>query len=244
MTVTATRRPALTSRALAQMIDISAVQAFHTEADIRTLAEIAAAHGFIAAHALPHFAPLLRSLLPRRGPTLVGGPVGFPSGGHATSIKVAEARRLVQDGADELDMMINVGRLKSGDVAYVQDEVGAVVEVVAPKPLKVILEIAYLTDDEIKQACEIAVIVGAAFVKTGTGWTQGGASVERVRLITGFVKGAVGVKASGGIRSLDTIAAMVGLGVTRFGVNTKAAVDLVRQCAALPGETLPIPADL
>ena len=83
---------------------------------------------------------------------------------------------------------------------------------------------------------------GAAFVKTGTAWTPGGATVERIRLIAGFVKGAVGLKASGGIRSLETVATMVALGVTRFGVNTRSAVELVRECARLPGGGLPIPA--
>lgn len=242
MTATATERRVLTSRALAQMIDISAVQAFHAEADIRALATIATEQAFIAAHALPHFAPLLRSLIPRGGPTLLGGPVGFPSGGHVTTAKVAEARQLAKDGVEELDMMINVGRLKSGDLAYVRDEIQAVVEAVTPVPLKVILEIAYLSNDEIKQACEIAIKAGAAFVKTGTGWTQEGATVERIRLITGFVKGAVGVKASGGIRSLETMATMVALGVTRFGINTRTAVDLVSRCAELPGGVLQIPA--
>ena len=92
-------------------------------------------------------------------------------------------------------------------------------EAIAPVPLKVILEIAYLTDNEIKQACQIVVASGAAFVKTGTGWTPGGATVERIRLIAGLVKGAVGLKASGGIRSLETVATMVALGVTRFSVT-------------------------
>jgi len=229
----------LTSAALAQMIDISAVQAFHGEADIRALAEIATRHGFIAAHALPHFVPLLRSLVPRGGATLVGGPVGFPSGGHTTETKVLEARRLARDGAEELDMVINLGRLKSGDLSYVREEVVAVVQAVAPLPLKLILEITYLSDDELKRGCEIAVEAGAAFVKTGTGWTGEPTTVERVRTIAGVVDGAIGIKASGGIRSLETIAAMVALGVTRFGVNTRAAVALVAECAALPGGVLP-----
>ena len=107
----------LSSGKLAQMIDISAVQAFHTEDDIRSLANLALKSGFIAAHALPHFVPLLRSLIPVGSSTLVGGPIGFPSGGHTTMIKLAEARSLVEAGADELDMMINLGRLKSGDLA-------------------------------------------------------------------------------------------------------------------------------
>lgn len=225
---------------LAQMIDISAVQAFHTELDVQTVARSAREGGFIAAHALPHFMPLLRRLIPAGGPTLVGGPVGFPSGGHATSTKVVEARTLVAEGAEELDMMINVGRLKSGHLQYVTDEIRGVVEAIAPVPLKVILEISYLTDDEIRHGCDSVVAAGAAFVKTGTGWTPSGTTVERVALICDAVRGRAQVKASGGIRDLQTIAAMIELGVTRFGINTQVALDLVKQCAALPAGGLQI----
>lgn len=224
----------LTARDLAALIDISAVQAQHAEADVRELAAIATEHGFIAAHVLPHFVPLLRSLVPVGGETLVGGPIGFPSGGHTTRTKVAEGVNLVADGAQEVDMMINVGRLKSGDVTYVKTDIRTVVEAVAPVPLKVILEVSHLTDDEIRTASAIVAESGAAFVKTGTGWTPNATTVERIRLIVETVQGAVQVKASGGIRSLETIATMVDLGVTRFGINTRVAVDLVSQCAALP----------
>lgn len=226
------------ARELAALIDISAVQAFHSEQDVRELAEIAVAQGFVAAHVLPHFVPLLRSLLPREGATMVGGPVGFPSGGHTAKIKAAEAAGLVAAGAQELDMMINVGRLKSNDLAYVRADIRAVVEAIAPVPLKVILELAHLSDDEIRKGAEIVADSGAAFVKTGTGWTPNATTAERLRLIIDTVGGAVGVKASGGIRSLETIAEMLRLGVTRFGINTKVAVDLVRQCTELPGGRL------
>ncbi|WP_322884962.1 deoxyribose-phosphate aldolase [Sinorhizobium medicae] len=230
----------LAPRDLAALIDISAVQAFHTEADVRELAEIAVAEGFIAAHALPNFVPLLRSLVPPGGPTLVGGPVGFPSGGHTTRMKIAEASELAEGGAQELDMMINVGRLKSGDIGYVRSEIRAVVEAIAPVPLNVILELAHLTDEEIRTASAIVAESGAAFVKTGTGWTPSATTLERLKLIAVTVEGAVEIKAAGGIRSLDAIAEMLRLGVTRFGINTQVAVDLVRQCAALPGSRLDI----
>ena len=110
----------LTAADLAAMIDVSAVQAFNTEQDVRQLAEIATRAGFFMAHALPHHVPLLRSLLPPGGRTMVGGPVGFPSGGHTTATKLAEARELIASGADEIDVMMNIGRLRSGDLAYVQ----------------------------------------------------------------------------------------------------------------------------
>ncbi len=236
---TASRPASLSPRDLAAMIDISAVQAFHSEADVRELARIATGQGSVAAHVLPHFVPLLRSLVPAGSGTMVGGPVGFPSGGHTTRTKVVEATGLVADGAEELDMMINVGRLKSDDFAYVKADIRAVVEAIAPVPLKVILEVAHLTDDEVRAGAAIVAESGAAFVKTGTGWTSG-TTLDRLRLIVETVQGAVQVKASGGIRSLETMAAMFDLGVTRFGINTKVAVDLVKECEALPGGRLTI----
>ena len=228
----------LTARELAGLIDISAVQAEHGDADIRRLAGVAREHGFIAAHALPNFVPLLRELLPPGGPTLVGGPIGFPSGGHMTATKLAEARALVAAGADELDMMINLGRLRSGDDAYVRDEIRAVAQAIAPVPLKVIVEMASLNDDELRRAALLAVEGGAAFVKTGTGWRPGAATAERIAVIFAAIGQRAEVKASGGIRSLTAIAGMLRLGVTRFGINPRVAVALVQECQSLPGGRL------
>ena len=220
--------------ALAQRIDISAVQAFHAEADVRALAAASMQGQFIAAHVLPHFVPLLRSLIPRGGPTLVGGPIGFPSGGHMTAIKVAEGRALIGAGAEELDMMINIGRLKSGDLAYVRDEISQVADAIAPIPLKVILEVSRLTPDEIRRGSECVVEGGAAFVKTGTGWTGEPTTLAHIALIDEVVRRRIGIKASGGIRSIETVTEMMRRGVTRFGVNTAVARTLVDQCRALP----------
>ena len=238
MSAAASAPESMDAAGLAALIDISAVQAFHTEQDVRALAGIATENRFIAAHALPHFVPLLRSLIPAGSFTMVGGPVGFPSGGHATRTKIAEARTLVADGAQELDMMMNIGRLKSGDTDYVTEEIRAVADAIAPVPLKVIIELYHLSDDEIRRASEIVAESGAAFVKTGTGWTPSATTVEKIRIIAETVRGRVAIKASGGIRSLQTIREMVALGVSRFGINTKTAVDLVRECAALPGGRL------
>jgi deoxyribose-phosphate aldolase len=228
----------LTPADLAAMIDVSAVQAFNTAQDVRQMAEVAAGAGFVMAHALPHHVPLLRSLLPRDGRTMVGGPVGFPSGGHTTATKLAEARELIGSGADEIDVMMNIGRLKSGDLAYVQNEVSAVVEAAAPVPVKVIIEVGHLSDDEIRRACDIVVRGGAAFVKTGTGWLPAPTTLAQVALIAETVRGAVQIKASGGVRDLDTMTRMIALGVTRFGISTQAALALVDRCAASGGVRL------
>jgi deoxyribose-phosphate aldolase len=230
-------RPAvrlLTAANLAALIDISAVQAFHTADDVRALASFAVRHDFIAAHVLPNFVPLLRKLLPKGGATLVGGPIGFPSGGHQTSTKIAEAQALAAAGGEELDMMMNIGRLKSGDVTYVRDEIMAVVAAVSPIPVKVIIEVTHLTDAEVVAACKAVMEGGAAFVKTGTGWTGKPTTIEHIALIASVVQGHVQIKASGGVRDLATISRMMALGVTRFGINTEVAGALLAQCAALP----------
>jgi deoxyribose-phosphate aldolase len=224
------------------LIDISAVQAFHTEQDVRSLAAIAIEHGFIAAHTLPHYLPLLRRLVPMGGVTLVGGPVGFPSGGHATETKVAEARALAAAGGQELDMMMNIGRLKAGDTDYVLREIEAVAVVIRPIPLKVIIEVIHLTEAEIVTASRLVAESGVAFVKTGTGWTGKATTPEQVRLIADAVAGRVQIKASGGIRDLETIRRMMALGATRFGINTGIAVRLLRECAKLPGGGLSLAA--
>lgn len=219
---------------LAQLIDISAVQAQHTETDVRDVANLAVQYGFIAAHALSNFVPLLRDLIPVGGRTLVGGPIGFPSGGNMTAVKVMEAVELAKAGAEELDMMMNIGRLKSNDISYVVSEIREVVAAIAPLPLKVILEVGRLTDNEIRRGSDAVVEGHAAFVKTGTGWLSGGTSVEQIGLIAGTVDGAVQIKASGGIRSLTTMAEMIRLGVTRFGISTGFAIALVQECDKLP----------
>ncbi|MGO9774283.1 MAG: deoxyribose-phosphate aldolase [Roseiarcus sp.] len=229
-----------TPRDLARIIDVSAVQAWHGEAEIRALVDVARRHRFIAVHVLPCWVPLLKDLLAGAEGIRVGAPAGFPGGAHRTAIKVAEAHQLVADGVEEMDMMINVGKLRSGDLGYVRDDIRAVVDAVAPAPVKVILETHYLNDDEICLGCRAAVEGGAAFVKTSTGWAPTGATLRVVELICRTVGDAVKVKASGGIRDLDAVAAMLRLGVQRFGVNVDAAGRILADCAALPSGTLTV----
>ncbi|NRB17592.1 MAG: deoxyribose-phosphate aldolase [Rhodobacteraceae bacterium] len=213
---------------LAKIIDISCVQTFHSADDIVSLAKIANQNGFVAAHVLPSFVLHLKDALGAGTRTLVGGPIGFPSGGATTKTKIAEAQELVAIGAQELDMMINVGRLISGDTAYVAAEIKAVAEAIAPVPMKVLLEMEYLSEDQIRAACAMAIEAGAAFVKTSTGWGKQGASIEKLRIIADACQGEIQIKASGGIRDLKTVDAFVALGVTRFGINTRSAVELVQ----------------
>jgi deoxyribose-phosphate aldolase len=151
---------------------------------------------------------------------------GFPSGKHTAAIKAAEAAQAVADGADEVDMVIDLGLVKAGSLDATQAEIAAVrASVPAPKVLKVIIESAALTDDEIIAACEAAEAAGADFVKTSTGFhPAGGASAHAVALMAKAVGGRLGVKASGGIRDWATAVAMVEAGATRLGLSGTAAV--------------------
>jgi deoxyribose-phosphate aldolase len=217
-----------TALELAHSIDISCVRATHTERDIRWLAEEAARWEFINAHVLPNWVPLLSGLLAGTK-TLVGAPVGFPSGGASTAVKVAEARMLLDDGVQEMDVVMNLGRFLSGDIAYVEQDLQEVVgEVGGGVPVKVILETSHLDDTQIRAAARIAATCGADFVKTGTGWA-GPATVAAVRAIAESVPAHVQIKAAGGIRTLVELALLRNAGASRFGLGAQAALDLVHQ---------------
>jgi deoxyribose-phosphate aldolase len=223
---------ALTPGELARMIDISAVRAQHGEGEIREMVLRAKEYRFIAVHVLPCWVTFLRDLLEGERDILVGAPVGFPGGAHTTRTKVVEAQQLVADGVQEMDMMLNVGMLRSGRLDYVGREMAAVVEAAGPVPVKVILEVHYLSPDEIRRACELAIAARAAFVKTSTGWAPSGATLEKVELITSFVGGAIKVKAAGSIRDFDTVKRMLKMGVSRFGINLDASIEILKECAA------------
>lgn len=150
---------------------------------------------------------------------LVGTVIGFPHGTTSTAAKVAEVRQALADGAVELDMVVNIGRLRSGLLQDVEDDIRAVVEAAAGHIVKVILETSFLDDEQIIEGSRAAERAGADFVKTATGFAGGGANEHDLRLMRGAVSEAVQVKASGGVRDLDTLLAYRELGVTRFGTS-------------------------
>ena len=155
----------------------------------------------------------------------VASVVGFPHGTDCSDVKASAAALAVADGAAEIDMVQNFGALKSGQAALVAADIEAVVRAVAGIPVKVILETAVLTDEEKKLSCRLAVDAGAAFVKTSTGFhPAGGATVADVRLMRATVGPAIGVKASGGIRSLDDARTMLEAGANRIGTSASAAI--------------------
>ena len=132
-------------------------------------------------------------------------------------------------------MVANVGMLRSGRYDYVEEDIKQVVDAAEGAPIKVILECHYLDDDEIRKGSELCVRAGADWVKTGTGWSETGATLHNVTLIKAAVGDAIGVKASGGVRDLETLAEMYRRGARRFGVSLVAGARLLQQCAALPG---------
>lgn len=147
-----------TTHRFARLVDLSAVQATSTEADVRACAELAARYNIISVHVLPCWTRFLSTLLPQQGTgeVMIGGPVGFPGGGHTTDTKVQEVRQLIADGAREVDMVVNIGKVLSGDYDYVREDLRRVVEAAAPVPAKVILETHYLNEEQIRRVCDIA----------------------------------------------------------------------------------------
>ncbi len=151
--------------------------------------------------------------------------IGFPLGAMSTAGKAAEAERAIQDGASELDMVIHVGMVKSGDWEYVKQDISSVVEAANGRAMvKVILETCLLTEEEKVKACRICKESGADFVKTSTGFSNGGATVEDVALMRRTVGADMGVKAAGGIRSLRDAKAMVEAGATRLGTSSGVSI--------------------
>jgi len=230
----------MTPQELARLIDHTALKPDTTEARIRTLCEEARRYGFAAVCVNPCYVPLASELL-RGSEVAVCTVVGFPLGANRTAIKAAEAEQAIRDGAAELDMVQNIGLLKSGRLREVLEDIRAVVEVArAARPpagrdrilVKVILETALLTDAEKETACRLALEAGADFVKTSTGFAGGGATVEDVALMRRVVGDRMGVKASGGIRTRAQAEALVAAGASRLG--TSAGVALVQDGASDP----------
>ncbi len=176
-------------------------------------------HQFFSVCVNPHYVALVADQL-QSSDVKVCCVVGFPLGANRTELKAAEAAQAVADGADEIDMVINVGALKSGDGDFVEADIRAVATAIKGRALlKVIIETCLLSDDEKVLACQLAKAAGADFVKTSTGFSSGGATVEDIALMRETVGPEMGVKASGGIRDYDKAVAMIKAGATRIGAG-------------------------
>ncbi|MBA3073762.1 MAG: deoxyribose-phosphate aldolase, partial [Anaerolineae bacterium] len=157
-----------------------------------------------------------------------------PTGSSVSKERIEMVKKAKKAGSDEIDVVMNIGKLRSGLIDEVQADLNAVIEVINPLPVKVIIEVMYLTPAEIEQACAISVAANASFVKTGTGWADRATSLEDVKLIKSFVGEKAKIKASGGIRNLETLVAMYQAGARRFGVNLKSGISIVKECLVLP----------
>ncbi|WP_455378563.1 deoxyribose-phosphate aldolase [Petrachloros mirabilis] len=191
--------------------------------DVLRVCREARQHGFIVIFVPPCYAG--EAVAEVAGASIrVGIPVGFPLGGHATATKVAEALEGVRQGATVLDMVINISRLKSGDVDAVREDIAEVIRATPQAEHKVILETCYLTDQEKLTACRLAVEAGVDYVKTSTGFGAGGATIADVALMKAAVAGKVKVKASGGIRDWKTTLAMLEAGADRIGTSASLSI--------------------
>ena len=222
----------LTAKDIAKMIDLSCVRTISSKTDIEEMVRVAHQYGFGQVSVLQCFLPYTRQLLKDAPEVRLVGNVSFPSGSDSTSIKVAQAKEMVAAGCDEIDMVMNIGKLRSGMLPEVEADVQAVIETVRPLPLKVIIEIMCLSVEETRQACDVCLRTGATFVKTGTGWAERGTTLEDVRLVKSFVGDRIHIKASGGIRNLNTLAKMYTAGARRFGINLKSSIQIVQECFA------------
>lgn len=207
------------------MIDHTLLAPEATPARVVALCEEAVELGVAAVCVSPRWVTVAAEQLAGKS-VLVATVAGFPSGAHATAVKVAEARFAVGDGADEVDMVVALGAVVAGDWDAVADDIASVRGAVTDGSLlKVIVESALLDDETLDRVCRVAVDAGADYVKTSTGFhPSGGASVEAVRLMREAVGPHIGVKASGGIRDADTALAMIDAGATRIGASASRAI--------------------
>lgn len=208
----------------AGMIDHTLLKPEAAKEQVKKLCEEAVEYGFHSVCVNSSFVYYCASLL-KDSDVKVCTVIGFPLGAMSTAGKAAEAKAAVADGAEELDMVIHVGMIKSGDWDYVRQDIASVVEAAQGRALvKVILETCLLTDEEKEKACRICLEAGADYVKTSTGFSTGGATVEDVALMRKTVGDKAGVKASGGIRTLADVKAMAQAGASRIGASAGVAI--------------------
>lgn len=223
---------------VAAMIDHSLLRPELTTAEVRQGLTIAAQRRTASVCVRPIDVELAVVTLAGTG-VLVGTVVGFPHGSTTTALKVAETRALVEAGADEIDMVLAVGRLRGGETEAVHDDIAAVVAAAQGRCVKVILENAYLDTEQKVTGCRLAERAGAHFVKTSTGFAPGGATLADIRLMRASVSRTVQVKAAGGVRTLDTLLELAAAGATRFGATATEAIldDLAARHRGEPAAT-------
>lgn len=212
------------TNSLARYIDHTALKAETTKEQIEKLVTEAKEYNFASVCINPIWVPFCYEQL-KDTSVKVCTVIGFPLGANSTETKVFETEQAIKDGATEVDMVINIGALKDGNDEFVQKDIHAVVEAAKGKALtKVIIETALLTEDEKKRVSQLVKNAGADFIKTSTGFSSSGATVDDIRLMSSIVGPSIGVKASGGIRDLQSMNVMIEAGATRIGASAGVAI--------------------
>ena len=210
---------------LNKYIDHTILKATASNSDVQKLCEEAIEHEFYSVCVNGCYVADAKQLL-QGTDVKVAAVVGFPLGAMTTAAKVFEAKEAVENGASEIDMVINIAKLKDGEFEFVENEIRQIKEVIGDNVLKVIIETCYLTDEEKVKACELSLVAKADFVKTSTGFGTGGATYEDVKLMKSVVGDNAKVKASGGVRDKETAEKYVELGAERLG--TSSGIDIVK----------------
>lgn len=210
---------------LTSLIDHTLLKADASEEQVVKLAEEAKEYKFASVCVNPTWVKKCAELLADTPEVKVCTVIGFPLGANTPEVKAFETKNAIENGADEVDMVINIGAMKDGRYDEVEADIKAVVEAAKGKALvKVIIETCLLTKEEIEKACQLAVSAGTDFVKTSTGFSTGGATAEDIALMRKTVGPEIGVKASGGVRSLEDAKAMVEAGATRIGASSGVSI--------------------
>ena len=210
---------------LNKYIDHTILKATASSTDVQKLCEEAIEHEFYSVCVNGCYVADAKHLL-QGTDVKVAAVVGFPLGAMTTASKVFEAKEAIENGASEIDMVINVAKLKDGEFDYVENEIRLIKEAIGNNVLKVIIETCYLTDEEKVKACELSLVAKADFVKTSTGFGTGGATYEDVKLMKSVVGDNAKVKASGGVRDKETAQKYVDLGAERLG--TSSGIEIVK----------------
>lgn len=207
-----------------QYIDHTNLKADATFDQIKKLVDEAVEHDFYSVCVNSSYVKFIRDY---NKDIKIAAVVGFPLGAMTKDAKVFEAKEAIRDGASEIDMVINIGRFKSEDYFYVEDEIRAIKEAIDDNILKVIIETCLLTEDEKVKACKLALNAGADFVKTSTGFSTGGATVADIKLMKEAVEGKINVKASGGIHTRKEALALIEAGADRIGASK--SIDICKE---------------
>ena len=214
---------------LNRMIDVSAVRADSLFTEVEKMIRIVREYSCICASPMPFITKYVVDRLADRRDIVVTGVVSFPAGAEMTDTKVFMAKKMLEVGCKELDMVTNISAMKSGEYKLFYEDIRAVVSDAEGVPVKSILEICYLTEDEIKRASELAVKAGVTYIKTGTGWGSSPTTVDTIRLIRQTIGTSAKIKAAGGVNDLSILLKMTEAGCDRFGVGVRTAEHIFKQ---------------